>query len=136
TFGLSGIAQYLETGSWLFWRGRRTAPPRHRTIAASIDWSYDQLSEAEQAVLRNLSVFKGAFNLDAACEIARRGLPDHSHDLHIIDKLVAKSLLSFDVGEDTSGYRLRNTARVYALEKQRQHGEFQPIAAKAREPAL
>ena len=127
TFGLSQIASYLETGSWLFWRGRRTALPRHRTIAATIDWSFDLLSEAEQAALQGLSVFKGFFTLDAAREIARHGLPDPSLDLHVIDKLVAKSLISVEAGDGLARYRLLNSTRAYALEKLRHRGEFEAV---------
>jgi predicted ATPase len=94
------------------------------------------LNEAEQAVLRNLAIFKGFFDLDAAREIARCGLPDPSQDLHIIDSLVAKSLLSFETGEGISGYRLHNSTRAYGLEKLQQRGEFETIAAMARGSAF
>lgn len=133
TFGLSEIACSLETRCWLLWRGRRTALPRHQTVSATIDWSYDLLSEAEQAMLRSLAIFRGPFTLEAAREIARGGLPDPSHDLHIIDRLVAKSLLSFEAGNGVSGYRLLNSTRAYALEKLRQRGEFESLAIKAAE---
>jgi len=136
TFGLSQIASSLETRCWLLWLGRRTALPRHQTVAATIDWSYDLLSEAEQVVLRSLAIFKGYFNLDAAREIARCGLPDPSNDLHIIDSLVAKSLLSFETGEGISGYRLHNSTRAYGLEKLQQRGELETIAARVRGSAF
>jgi predicted ATPase/DNA-binding winged helix-turn-helix (wHTH) protein len=133
TFGLSEIAHSLETRSWLLWRGHRTALPRHQTIEATVDWSYGLLNEAEQAVLRHLSVFKGFFTLGAARQIARHGAPDLSDDLSIIDKLVAKSLISFESGDGSARYRLLNATRAYALEKLRDRGEFDAIAAKARE---
>lgn len=132
TFGLCEIAHSLETRSWLLWRGRRTALPRHQTIAATLDWSYDLLSEAEQAVLRRLSVFKGFFTLDAAREIARQSSSDPSHDLHIIDRLVAKSLISFEVSDGVTLYRLLNSTRAYAFEKLRHRGEFDEIATSLR----
>jgi predicted ATPase len=136
TFGLSEIADSLETGFWLLWRGQRTALPRHQTIAATMDWSYGLLSEAEQAVLRRLSIFHGSFTLDAAREIARHGAPDLSDDLCVIDKLVAKSLLSFDAGDGIGRYRLLHSTRAYALEKLRHRGEFDAIAARVRDYAF
>ena len=55
-----------RTAFSLLTRGRRTAIARHQTLAATLDWSYEALSEPEQAVLRRLSVFAGVFALDAA----------------------------------------------------------------------
>jgi predicted ATPase/DNA-binding winged helix-turn-helix (wHTH) protein len=133
TFGLGEIAYSLESKSWLLWRGRRTALPRHQTIAATLDWSYGLLSEAEQAVLRRLSIFKGFFTLDAAREIARHGSLDPSHDLHIIDKLIAKSLISFEVSDGVTLYRLLHSTRAYALEKLRHRGEFDEIPVSMRD---
>jgi predicted ATPase/DNA-binding winged helix-turn-helix (wHTH) protein len=122
-FGLSEVSGSLESQRWLLWRGQRTALPRHQTMAATVEWSYGLLSEAEQAMLRSLAIFDGAFSLDAAREIARHSLADPSDDLLIIDKLVAKS------------YRLLNATRAFALEKLQHLGEFDATAAKAREYA-
>src|SRR5262249_19526934 len=136
TFGLSAVASSLENGHWLLWRGQRTALPRHQTIEATVDWSYGLLSQPERAALRRLAIFEGSFTLDAARAITGHGLPDTSDDLLVIDKLVAKSLLSFEPGNGVARYRLLSSTRAYALEKLRQWGEFDAIAAKAREYAL
>jgi len=129
TFGLGEIAHSLETKLWLLWRGRRTALPRHQTMAATLDWSYGLLSEAEQTVLRRLSAFRGFFTLEAALEIARGSLPDSSLDLHVIDKLIAKSLISLEAGDGVTRYRLLNSTRSYALEKlRRDELDAQPSA--------
>jgi predicted ATPase/DNA-binding winged helix-turn-helix (wHTH) protein len=135
TFSLCEIAYSLETKMWLLWRGLRTALPRHRTMAATLDWSYDLLSQAEQAMLQRLAIFKGCFTLDAALAIAQQGSLDSSldslHDLHIFDELVAKSLISFEVRDGVTRYRLFNSTRAYALEKLRHRGEFDRIAVGA-----
>jgi hypothetical protein len=49
--------------------GRRSGPSRHRTLRATLDWSYDVLSEPERAVLRRLGIFMGGFTLDAVCSV-------------------------------------------------------------------
>ena len=69
-FGLLGVAARLEDRVRLLTHGRRTALPRHQTLTATLDWSYDALSESEQAALRRLSVFAGGFTLDAAQAVA------------------------------------------------------------------
>ena len=118
-FGLSEVARSLETGIWLFWRGQRTAQPRHQTISATIDWSYDLLGDDERAVLQQLSARDGFSSLDTVCEIARQALREPSREFHVIDKLVAKSLISFEVDESGARYRLLNSTRAYAREKVR-----------------
>jgi predicted ATPase/DNA-binding winged helix-turn-helix (wHTH) protein len=68
-FGLSKTASLLDERLNLSWVGRRTAPSRHHTLNATLDWSYDLLGEAEQRVLRRLSVFAGGFTLEAAVAV-------------------------------------------------------------------
>lgn len=65
-FGVQQTAQLLEGQFSLQWQGRRTALPRHQTLAATLDWSYDLLSEPERLMLRRLSAFSGRFALGAA----------------------------------------------------------------------
>jgi predicted ATPase/DNA-binding winged helix-turn-helix (wHTH) protein len=131
TLGFTEVAWSLESGYWLRWRGRRTAMPRHQSIGATIDWSYNLLSEDEQAALRYLSIFKEFFTLEAALEIVRHGLADPARSLDVVDKLVAKSMISSDLGDRAPRYRLLNSTRAYALDKLRQRGEFDGIASKA-----
>src|SRR5712691_2921241 len=69
TFGVRGLATHLDDRFRLLTSGRRSGPPRHRTLRAALDWSYDVLSEAERAVLRRLGIFMGGFTLDAACAV-------------------------------------------------------------------
>ena len=63
---VEGIAARLEDGYTLLNSGSRMAPPRHQTLRAMIDWSYDLLSPLEQALLRRLAVFVGGWTLEAA----------------------------------------------------------------------
>ena len=133
TLGFAEVAWSLDSGYWLRWRGRRTALPRHQTVGATIDWSYNLLSEDEQAALRYLSIFTGYFSLEAALDIARHDLADAAHSLDIIDKLIVKSMISSDLGDCTPRYRLLNSTRAYAFDKLQQLGELDGIAVKARQ---
>jgi predicted ATPase len=68
--GIRGIAELLDNRFSLVWHGRRTALPRHQTLNAMLDWSYNLLSPHEKAVLGRLSVFVGDFTLEAARFVA------------------------------------------------------------------
>src|SRR5262249_37004685 len=60
-FGISGLAARLDDRLLLTARGRRTATPRHQTLRATLDWSYDRLPAIEQLLLNRLSIFNGDF---------------------------------------------------------------------------
>src|SRR5262249_38702448 len=64
-FGVRGLAALLDDRFRVLTRGRRTALPRHQTLSATLDWSYEHLPESERVVLRRLAVFAGAFTLHA-----------------------------------------------------------------------
>ncbi len=91
--------------------------PRHQTLRAAIDWSYDFFSGQEQKLFRRLSVFAGGFTIEAVeaiCsdeELAPRQILDR------ITELVDKSMLMADVAEREARYRLLETMREYAREK-------------------
>src|SRR5882762_1901377 len=70
TLGLEGLAARLDDRFRLLTGGHRTALPRHQTLRATLDWSYELLSERERVVLQRLSVFAGSFGLEAAREVA------------------------------------------------------------------
>jgi predicted ATPase/DNA-binding winged helix-turn-helix (wHTH) protein len=122
-FGLLGVAARLEDRVRLLTHGRRTALPRHQTLTATLDWSYDALPQPEQAALRRLSVFAGAFTLDAARAVATDDLVVSSDIAEIVASLVSKSLLNADVTTAIGYYRLLDTTRAYALKKLADSGE-------------
>src|SRR5258705_11365685 len=62
-FGVNGVTARLDDRFRLLTGGRRTALPRHQTMRATLDWSYELLAESERVVLRRLGVFVGAFTL-------------------------------------------------------------------------
>jgi predicted ATPase/DNA-binding winged helix-turn-helix (wHTH) protein len=131
--GVPETAALLDSRFGLLWRGRRTSPPRQQTLKATLDWSYDLLSELERAVLRRLSVFVGDFTLEAATFVAKDQHVDGVQVVDAVGFLVAKSLLSVNAVETTTRYRLLDTTRAYASAKLVHSDES---AATARRHAL
>jgi predicted ATPase/class 3 adenylate cyclase/DNA-binding CsgD family transcriptional regulator len=112
------ISSRLDHRFRLLTGGSRTALPRHQTLRALIDWSYDLLNPAEQLVLDPLSVFAGGWTLAAAEAVASRG---DTVDWQVLDHLAAlidKSLVQAEELHDGSTrYRLLETVRHYAAER-------------------
>jgi non-specific serine/threonine protein kinase len=71
TLGVRQVAQLLDDRFALLTAGRRTALPRHRTLRATLDWSYELLPETERCLLRRLALFPAGFTLDAATAVMR-----------------------------------------------------------------
>lgn len=98
-------------------RGTRTAQPRHRTLQALIDWSYELCNSEEQLLWQRLTVFPGSFDLDAAEEVC--GFGDLNPDLvmNLLDRLVSKSILLTERTGEAVRYRLFMTVREYGAER-------------------
>ena len=122
-FGTRGIAELLNDRLRLLTGGRRTALPRHQTLAAMIDWSYGALSREEQAVLRGLSVFAGEFGREAAEAVAFDAQANERDVPGQLAQLVAKSLLTADTRGKAARYRLLDTTRAFASSKLHEAGE-------------
>jgi predicted ATPase/class 3 adenylate cyclase/DNA-binding CsgD family transcriptional regulator len=103
--------------------GNRTALPRHQTLRALIDWSYDLLSPEEQIVFGRLSVFAGGWTLDAAEAVASGGDVAEWQVLDLLAALVGKSLVQAEVIHGSTRYRLLETIRHYAAERLAQRGD-------------
>jgi predicted ATPase/DNA-binding winged helix-turn-helix (wHTH) protein len=115
TYGLPQTAALLDQHLTLGWLGSRTAPPRQKTLQATLDWSFGLLTEPERIVLRRLAIFVGYFTLDAVLEVITSDPIDRPAVFGAIDSLVAKCLVTtFPVGA-MMRYRLLDTTRVYAL---------------------
>jgi predicted ATPase len=128
--GIRETAALLDNRFRLLWHGRRTALPRHQTLSATLDWSYDLLSELERAVLRRLAVFVGIFTLEAAMAVAADDEIDGAQVVDSLGVLVAKSLVSVNTGDATTRYRLLDTTRAYALAKLVDSGEADATARR------
>ncbi|MEY9125007.1 ATP-binding protein [Bradyrhizobium yuanmingense] len=115
-YGLEQTAALLDERLNLLWQGQRTAPPRQKTLRATLDWSYGLLSDIERLVLRRLAVFAGHFTIDAALEVVPDERADRSHLFDAIDSLVAKSMVAPRPVGAMMRYRLLDTTRAYLLE--------------------
>ena len=129
-FGVRSTVAGLDSQLDLLKFGRRTATPRHQTLKAMLDWSYDDLSEVERVVLRRVAIFNGNFTLEAALSVAREDGTGQSEIADAIGHLVDKSLILMSSGTEVQFYRLFNTTRCYALEKLAASGEHPSITAR------
>jgi non-specific serine/threonine protein kinase len=122
---LTALAERLENGFRLITGENRAALPRHRTLRASIEWSYSLLSPPEQALLRRCSVFAGGCTPEAAAAVCgEEGSDEHRSDiLGLIAGLVERSLVLFEEREGEARYRILETVRQYGRERLVEAGE-------------
>jgi non-specific serine/threonine protein kinase len=117
------IADRLDDMFRLLTGGRRASTERHRTLRATLGWSYDMLREPERAALDRLSIFAGSFALDAV-EAVAAGEPVLQDDIvDILDRLVSRSLLVPVADTDETRFRLLEPVRHLAAEKLATRGE-------------
>jgi len=93
-FGVSRTASLLDDRLNLSWVGRRTALPKHQTLSAALEWSYDLLGEAEKRVLNRLSVFSGGFTFEAAVAVVADETIDEGNVSDCIWELRSKSMIA------------------------------------------
>ncbi|MBV8651003.1 MAG: LuxR family transcriptional regulator, partial [Alphaproteobacteria bacterium] len=129
TLGIRKVAGRLDDRFALFTGGRRTALPRHQTLRATLDWSYELLPEAERRLLRRLAIFPAGFTLEAATAVMSDNGSSASAVTEGISNLVEKSLVTLDGSTPAGRWRLLETIRAYALEKL---GEGEEAARAAR----
>ena len=141
------LATRLDDRFRLFTGGSRTALPRHQTLRALVDWSYDRLLAEEQTVLRELTVFAGGWTLAAAeavCTGASGGDRGAS-PIELLGRLVAKSLVVADDRAGATRYSFLVTIRQYGAEKldeaegdaaRRRHAAYFLDLAERAEPEL
>jgi predicted ATPase/DNA-binding winged helix-turn-helix (wHTH) protein len=132
-FGVGGLAARLNDRFWLELRGRRTGLPRHQTLRATLDWSYEVLPDQERVILRRLGIFAGAFPIEAAAEITADPEVTASDVVGSVANLVSKSLVVAEVGGVDVRYRLLDTTRAYALQKLNENNEFESLARRHAE---
>lgn len=111
------IAQRINDRFGLLTGGSRTALPRHQTLQAVLDWSYDLLSDGERAALQCVSVFPAGFTLDAAEHVCAGAGLRPGDVLHLISQLTDKSMLFANGHGGEVRYRLLDTIRQYAAER-------------------
>jgi predicted ATPase/DNA-binding winged helix-turn-helix (wHTH) protein len=131
--GIEGVAAKLDDRFRLLTGGQRTALARQQTLRATLDWSYELLTEAERVVIRRLAVFAGMFSLDAAIAVVAGGGLDAADVLDCMASLVDRSLVVAHGGGGAVQYRLLETTRGYAREKLGESGESDGVLRRHAE---
>lgn len=110
--------------------GRQASIPRHATMRAVVDWSYDLLSSQARTLFDRLAIFRGGFTLETATTVcADENL--QSRDLfESLSSLVAQSLVMVEFARGSTRYSLLEATRQYALEKLVERGELNALAER------
>jgi predicted ATPase/DNA-binding SARP family transcriptional activator len=111
------LAERLDDRFRLLAGGSRTAPDRHQTLRAAVDWTYDALSVPEATLFDRLAVFAGTFTLDAAEAVCAGRTLARGDVLGLLSGLVDKSLVNAEHTGGTTRFRLSETMRRYAQER-------------------
>jgi predicted ATPase/DNA-binding winged helix-turn-helix (wHTH) protein len=133
TLGIRGTVARLASRLEMLKLGHRTTVPRHQTLKATLDWSYDLLSDVEKIVFRRVAPFVENFDLEGARYVASGQGSDGGDILDAIAGLVEKSLISTRLERGEPEYRLLDTTRAYAVAKLEEHGEFNSISLRYAE---
>src|SRR2546425_303 len=121
------IAERLDDRFRLLSSGGRPAAPRQQTLRATMDWSYDLLTEAERTLLRRLSVVAGGGQVEAAEAGGTGGDVDRPDAVDLPARLVNKSIVMVDDWNGSRRFRLLDTVREYAREKLEAAGEISAV---------
>ncbi|HWK26461.1 MAG TPA: BTAD domain-containing putative transcriptional regulator [Solirubrobacter sp.] len=119
TMTASELAERLDDRFRLLTGGSRTALPRHRTLRAVVDWSWDLLDEHERTLARRLAVFSAGATVESASAVLGEDALDG------LAALAERSLLQVVPGSRPTRYRMLETIREYGLEKLHEAGELQ-----------
>ncbi len=107
----------------LLTHGARDLPPRQRTMAATIAWSYDLLDLGAQALFRSLAVFVGGFTLEGVAAVAAPTGDAHRYAITTLEALVAQGLVRRLDGESEPRFTMLETIRAFALDQLDATGE-------------
>src|SRR5215212_4577735 len=122
------IALRLDDSLRLLTAGGRTAVPRHRTLRATLEWSFELLSEPERELFGRLSAFAGGFTLEAAEAVGTGSGIDEDDVLDLLCRLVGKSLVVADTG--ASRYRMLESVCQYARERLEEGGQAEAVRSR------
>ncbi|GAA3110984.1 BTAD domain-containing putative transcriptional regulator [Pseudonocardia yunnanensis] len=122
TMSIDQLAHRLDDRFRVLTSGSRTALPRHKTLRAVVDWSWELLTDAERMVLRRLSVFTGGASLEAAERVCAGDAVEAEQVLELLTALAEKSLLLTE-GEGAPRYRMLGTIKEYAGQRLAEVGE-------------
>jgi predicted ATPase/DNA-binding SARP family transcriptional activator len=125
------IAARLNDRFRLLTNGGRTALPRHQTLHAVVEWSWELLDKPERTLLGRLSVFSGGASLDAVERICSGGDVSREDVLDVIASLVDKSLVEASASDALDGevrYHLLETVKAFAAERLADAGDVQEVS--------
>lgn len=125
--GIAKTVDRLGSRLELLGLGHRTTVARHRTLKATLDWSYDLLSDEESIVLRRIAPFVGHFTLEDARYVVGELDAGSGGVVDAIAGLIEKSLIAIRIDEAQAQYRLLETTRAYALEKLEEYAEVDAV---------
>jgi predicted ATPase/DNA-binding winged helix-turn-helix (wHTH) protein len=131
--GVKGTVARLLSRLELLKLSHRTTVSRHRTLRATLDWSYDLLLDAERIVFRRIALFVGPFTLEAAQRVTGEPGLGTSDVVDAIAGLFEKSLLETGLDQGQPQYRFLHTTRAYALGKLEEHAEVDLISVRHAE---
>ncbi|MGF6811513.1 putative ATPase/DNA-binding winged helix-turn-helix (wHTH) protein [Paraburkholderia sp. Clong3] len=128
--GLEHLRVGLEEPLLYLGGGFRTAQERQKSLRASLDWSFEMLSDRERAVFRRFCVFGYPFNAEAACLIARDDALNDSAVMDCVCELVDKSMVEIRFEGTVVTYHVLALARAYGREKLAEAGELDAIVER------
>ena len=133
----AAVAQRLDERFHLLTGGRRDAVERHKTLRATVDWSYDLLDDAQRRLFERLSVFAGPFGLDdvAAIQGADQAEAGETAEVNVgvvdlLAELVDRSLVTATIDEPP--YRMLKTLRAYGQERLVSSGAIDEVRERHR----
>lgn len=125
------VAERLDDRFRLLTGGARTALPRHQTLRAVVDWSWDLLDDPERVLLRRLSVFAAGATLQSVEQVCSGAGLAGEQMLDLLPALVDKSLVEADADcatyDRVTRYRMLETIRAYGAEKLAESGESERV---------
>ncbi len=132
SLSVAEICARLDNRFRLLTGGSRAALPRHQTLRALIDWSYDLLNTQEKLLLHRLSVFAGGWTLAAAEQVITGESIEDWEVVDLLTSLVDKSLVVYEEREGGPRYRLLETVRQYAQDRLVESGESDTVRERHR----
>ena len=120
---LAEVAARLDDRFRLLTGGSRTALPRHRTLRAVVEWSWDLLSDPERLLLERLAVFPAGATTESAAAVCGGDGIDPDDVVDLLAQLVDKSLLQQHAGAGGARFRMLETIREYGVERLSARGE-------------
>ncbi|MCE7007021.1 LuxR C-terminal-related transcriptional regulator [Kibdelosporangium philippinense] len=122
TLSVEQVLRHLDDRFGFLSNEHSGRPSRQRTLAATVEWSHELCSPAEQAMWARLSVFSGGFTLDAAEAVASEASLE-DEPLDVIHSLMDKSILIRDDNASVVRYRMLETLREFGMTKLVEAGE-------------